>query len=96
MVHSINVSFYGSIICIAELIYLEARQVGVAQLHLVLVQEVLGDGALDRLAILELQRERLHLRRTARHVAHAVLAPHRTAVSDLNLQTCSAIIKRFH
>jgi hypothetical protein len=43
---------------------LKAGQVRVAQLHLVLVQEVLGDGALHRLPVLELQREALHLAQT--------------------------------
>jgi hypothetical protein len=37
--------------------YLQARQVRVSQLHLVLVQEVLGHRALDRLAVLQLQWE---------------------------------------
>ena len=65
---------------------LETWQVWVAQFHLVLVEEVLGHGALDRLAVLELQREALHLRRPPRHVADAILPPHGSAVSDLDLE----------
>ena len=42
----------------------------VLELHTVLVEEVLGDGALDGLPVLQLQRERLRLRRPPRHVAH--------------------------
>ena len=59
---------------------------GEAELHLVLVQEVLGHRALHRLPVLKLKGEALHLGGPARHVAHAVLALQGPAVGDLNLQ----------
>lgn len=68
------------------LTYLETWQVGMLQLDVVLLLEVLGYGALDRLAGLELQRKRLRVRWATRDVAHAVLATHRAAVRDLDLE----------
>ncbi len=57
-----------------------------AQLHLILVQEVLGHRALHRLPVLQLEGEALHLRRPPRNITHAILALHRPAVGDLNLE----------
>ena len=57
-----------------------------AQLHLILVQEVLGHRALHRLPVLQLEGEALHLRRAPRNIAHPILALHRAAVGDLNLE----------
>ena len=59
---------------------------GEAKLHLVLVEEVLGHRALHRLPVLQLEREALHLCRAPRHVADAILALHRAAVGDLDLE----------
>ena len=56
------------------------------QLDLILVEEVLGHGALHRLPVLQLQGEALHLRGPPRDVTHAVLPPHAAAVRDLDLQ----------
>ncbi len=57
-----------------------------AQLHLILVQEVLGDRALHRLPVLQLEGEALHLRRAPRNITNPILALHRPAVGDLNLE----------
>ena len=50
--------------------YLKARKMGESELHLVLVKEVLGHGALHGLAIIQLQGEALHLSRAPRNIAH--------------------------
>ena len=54
------------------LAYLQTWEVWVAQLHLVLVQKVLGDGALHRLAVVKLEGEGLHLSGATGHVANTV------------------------
>ena len=67
--------------------HLKTWEVCEPQLDLILVEEVLGHGALHRLPVLQLQREALHLRGPPRHVTHAVLPAHAAAVRDLDLQT---------
>ena len=60
---------------------------GVLQLDPVLVEEVLGNCALDSLASLQLERERLSLSWSPRYVAHSILSSHLATVGDLDLQT---------
>jgi hypothetical protein len=60
--------------------------VRVAQLHLVLVEEILCDSALDRLSIVKLEREALHLCGTTGDIAHSIFTAHRAAVRDFDLQ----------
>ena len=67
--------------------HLKTWEVCEPQLDLILVEEVLGHGALHRLPVLQLQGEALHLRGPPRHVTHAVLPAHAAAVRDLDLQT---------
>ena len=55
--------------------------------HLVLVQEILGHRALDRLTIFQLQREGLQLSWSPGHVTDSILPPHGSAVGDLDLQS---------
>ena len=58
----------------------------VAQLHLVLVQKVLGHRTLHGLAVVQLQGEGLHLSGASRDVAHPVLPPHGAAVGDFDFE----------
>ena len=65
---------------------LQARQVGESQLHLVFVQEVLGDSALHSLTIVKLQGERLHLSWPPCDIAYPVFPPHLAAMVNFDLE----------
>lgn len=58
----------------------------IPQLHLVFVEEIFGDCALDSLSVVELQREALHLSGASGDVTDAILSSHGTAMCDLDLE----------
>ena len=65
---------------------LQARQVGILELQVIFLLEILGHCALHSLSTLQLQRKRLMAGRAAGNITHAVFPLHLSTVGHFHLQ----------